>query len=205
MKEYELLKAQMLAELEDIVKYNLALYSTTAAILTFAFASNAHFLLCLLPYSILIPLCLLTERKRWAISDISTYMIVFLENDETGFAWETRRHLLDRSEESPNLWNKFGKWTEEIVSPRLSYFLIAILCTSAAIYKIIFSSQETTDSKQICISIIALLAFTVVAMLIIQANIRNYSKERDMRIAKWKKVKEIEERAKRDNSHSATE
>lgn len=204
MKEYELLRSQMLKEIGDVVKYNLALYSSTVAILTFAFASDAPFFLYLLPYAILLPLCLLTERKRSFISDLSTYMIVFLENDQTGFHWETRRHLLDKMGESPNLWKTIGRWTEKIISPRLSYFLTAFLCTVAAIYEILHSAEKTTDSqKSFCI--VAVVIFTAVAMLILGLNIRSYSKERDMRIARWRKVKEIEERAKRDNAHSATE
>ena len=193
----------MLAAVGDVVKYNLALYSASAAILTFAFSTDSPFFLCLLPYAILLPLCLLTERKRSDISDLSTYMIVFLENDQTGFAWETRRHLLDKLEESPSLWRKFGRWTSKIISPRLSYYLTAILCTSATIYKISCLPGETADNKRNFI--IAVVIFTIFILLIMQSNIHSYSQERGVRIEKWRKVKEIEERAKQDTNHNTTE
>ncbi|HIU49733.1 MAG TPA: hypothetical protein IAD22_01800 [Candidatus Limousia pullorum] len=67
--------------------------TTTVAILSFAIKENLTILF-LLPFCIIIPMSMRIAYSRSSLSKISSYMIVFLEEDLDGMQWETRNILL---------------------------------------------------------------------------------------------------------------
>lgn len=173
MKEYELLRAEMMDLFKAVTTYGTVLYSAVAAILAFALQRD-EFYLCLVPYVAILPLFLLSESKNRGICKIAAYMFVFLEGDE--FNWETRHHELDKLNEK--------KQKRGSVIP---YYYLAITCSVAALFKV-YANQATWLIKGI--EVVCVVAFTVVAIIIMKKNKVNYNATRDEYIDQWKAIKE---------------
>lgn len=96
MKEYEMLRAEMMDDYKTISQYNVVLYTATATILAFAI-KDGTFLSCLIPYCVLLPLYLICEAKRRGICRIAAYLNVYYEGTE--YNWERRHHVFDETVE----------------------------------------------------------------------------------------------------------
>lgn len=170
MKEYELLRNEMMESYRAITQYNTVLYTATATILALVLQRD-EYLLCLIPYIVIIPLFLLCESKRNGICRIAAYMNVFLEGDE--FNWERRHHLFDQ------------KKTRSRGSLHPYYFLM-LTCTGFSIYKIICGEYSCTA---MCIRIVAVLTLLIISLIVMKSKTVNYTKTRDELINDWREIK----------------
>ena len=185
MKEYEMLRAEMMDDYKTISQYNVVLYTATATILAFAI-KDGTFLSCLIPYCVLLPLYLICEAKRRVICRIAAYLNVYYEGTE--YNWERRHHVFDETVEK----NKKKRFFRSSSSP-LPYYCIAIVCSIASLIKIPYDSQCWYLSV---IEVACVVALTVIAILIMNANKTDYTDARNQYIKEWRAQKEAEETQK---------
>ena len=189
MKEYELLRAEMMQYYSEINSTQNILYTSVAAILAFSFNISAEtptspappfcFLLFLLPYMVVVPLFLACERKHKNVCKLGTYLCVFLEGNE--FKWESRHYVCD---DIPK--NRKRDWKSYFM-----YYTNLFVCSFISFLKLMEDSRLTWEIKVICtLLIIALFVFSYVFM---KTNTFNYVVERNKMIKEWKRIKELEQ------------
>ena len=84
--ESTMLREEIMLSMKTVKGYNNILYTTTVALLAFAF-NSANSALFLLPFIVLIPLFLLTKREMMQVMRIGAYILVFLEESSI-INWE---------------------------------------------------------------------------------------------------------------------
>lgn len=176
MQEYEVLRAEILADYSGIRAYENMLYTVVAAILVFTLQSDLYFL-CMIPYVVIMPVFFIVMSTKNGICKIATYMQVFLEGDN--YNWETRQYYFDEtktfSKDSPLKWRTHSQ-----------YYLLSLTCSAATIYKV-FVCDYTPAGKWLRIAAISVV--TLVIFVIIYCNTFDYSSEKRTMIAHWVKVK----------------
>ena len=177
MKEYELLRAEILEDYTHINQYENLLYTVVAAILVFSLQSN-WYLLCLIPYVVILPVFLIVMGIKSGICKIATYMQAFLEGAD--FNWETRHAYFDKT----YIPGKQGalKWRTHS-----QYYLLSAICSLAAIYKILVSNYSVVG---VCVRAIAVSIFTAFVFIVIFRNTLDYGKTKEKMLRHWRKVKE---------------
>lgn len=185
MKEYEMLRQELLQNYGDIKNYNSVMYTATAAILAFAWEMG-EYILCMLPLVVIVPLYLLCESKRNTICRLATYMYVFLEGDE--FRWERRHYEFDNNErehKEKNVKIKNRDWRGFI-----SHYTLVILCALLSIYKCLISCSYSYCGKTIRILIMA--SIVILCVVIMHENTIDYLKLRGKYIEEWEGIKRTE-------------
>lgn len=196
MKEYELLRQEILNNIQDIVQYNTLLYTVTVAVLAFAFEKESPFL-CLLPYVAIIPIYLCVEGYLVANSRIASYMIVFLEG--TDHNWETRLYkesLLDKRQQDPNMAQRISMLG---IPERMPHFFVAFICSACTIYKVIIKSTTAFEKWASIIFVFFITSMT--AIMMVQKSKRNVEVKRSY-MKRWQAVKAEEEAQKRKNNRN---
>lgn len=173
MKEYELLRNEIIENYKIISQYNSILFTTVAAVLAVAIVRNT-FYLCLVSYIAILPLYLASEAKHRSICRIASYLYVFLKGDD--FRWETRQYQFNNG--------KRRNWKSTI-----QYYLISVVCSSLAIYKL-WRGNYIVETKVIFIIIIAILTLIIVAFM--KFNYLSYNKTKEKMISDWQKIKSAE-------------
>lgn len=89
MKEYEMLRSEIMQKIELYNSLITFTITTVLGILTLAITTQKRMLF-LLTFCIIIPMSLRIAYYKTTIVKISAYMIVFLESKLSEFSWETR-------------------------------------------------------------------------------------------------------------------
>lgn len=185
MKEYELLRAEMMDLFKAVTQYGTVLYSAVAAILAFALQRD-EFYLCMVPYVAILPLFLLSESKNRGICKIAAYMYVFLEEDE--FHWEHRHHELE-------IINSKKQRRGSVIP----YYYLAITCSAAALFKV-YANQDGWALKGI--ESLIVIVITVISIIVMKKNKVNFNETRKEFITQWEAIKQSEKKAKEEQRSS---
>ena len=194
MSEYELLRAEILLRSEARTQYNNILYAVVAAILTYAFSQDNYFLF-LVPYIVILPLYLLSENSRRSTVRLATYMYVFLEGQE--YHWETRQWEQDKMNRAKRSTIAHYFY---LMKTRTQYFLVSLICSISATYKVISSNMDKTGK---CASFLFIWILAILVIIIMMINITDYTKIKYAFIQQWQAVKAAEEQEaqKRKNNN----
>lgn len=92
VKEYDMIRAEIMQKIELHNNLSTFTITTSVAVLSFAFSQNNAFLY-LIPFCIIIPMSLRISYYLSALTKLSSYMIVFLENNGV-YNWETNNREL---------------------------------------------------------------------------------------------------------------
>ena len=211
MKEYEMLRKEILDNISAIVQYNTLLYTATIAVLAFAFDKESSFL-CLLPYVAIIPIYLMVEERRGTNSFIASYMIVFLEGAEHN--WETRLYNREttrlqskenkskkKSAHSRGMLHRMKRTWKNLNTPaRIPYLFISGCCSILAIYEAIIKNATAREKWAL---VILIFCVTAIAVIIMASNTVSDSEIKKSDIKSWQAVKAVEEEAqKRENTRN---
>lgn len=154
-EEYKMIRKGLDQIYQTISNYNIALYTASGALFTFALGQDA-FYYCLTPLMVIIPLYLLGEEKHKEACKLGAYLYVFCEGKT--FKWERRNH-------------DFGityKGTRDIKGI-LQYVLLTIASCLLSILKIL-----TNPEIQSVFSIVP-ISLLIVCLFIIKKGRINYS------------------------------
>lgn len=92
MKEYEILRAEIMQKIE--LQNTLLTFTITTSVAVFAFAlSQNNILFYFLPFCVIIPMSIRIAYYTSSLTKLSAYMEVFLEGED-GYIWETRNRRL---------------------------------------------------------------------------------------------------------------
>ena len=170
-----MLRSEMMEDYKQISQYNVALYTVTATILTFALGRSEYYL-CLVPYLVAVPLFLMCEAKRKDICKIASYLAVYLEGDE--FNWETRHQLLEEYDGQRRNWQSL-----------LIYYLIPITCSGLSIYRIVYNYSNYGMWNRI----VSVIILTLGTLILMGVKTISYVSFRKNKRQEWKKHKAYEE------------
>ena len=178
-----MLRQEILDCISAIVQYNILL--VTAVVMVLAYAINSEsYLICLLPYLIVLPVHFMSEAKSMTTYKLSAYMIVYLEGNT--YHWESRHWKFS--------WILYKKMSLsdrilDYLHYHLHYYLIILSCTAAAIFKITIAF----DSNRMWVRIIVVCLLAVSMTVIIKLD--RSRRSRSGYIDTWKAVKKEEEEA----------
>lgn len=211
-KEYELLRQELVMDYESIRQYDYILYIGVAMILTFVFDSP-QFIMCMLPYFIIVPLFFMARQKNYGVCLIGSYLYVFLESEGTSYHWETRNKEYDETEVGYNDRRAEYVWKNEKKHPVYSkvikrligrewykfqtlskYYLLSLSCTSVTLYKLWVETQTQYSILVKTIITIVIFLFTIIMLILFRVQSFDYSAERNKMIKKWTMIKEAEKR-----------
>ncbi len=82
-EEIELLRAEIIQNYNAIAQYNCVLYTAVTAVLAFAVNSD-RYVMCLLPYVVMLPIHFLCETRSGNICRIGAYLYVFSGENLSG-------------------------------------------------------------------------------------------------------------------------
>lgn len=177
MSEYEILRAEMMENYTEINNCRSVLYAAVATILTFAVQSD-NYLMCLIPYLVIVPLFFLCESKHSKICWIGAYLYVYLEGDN--FNWENRHHKYDA---------RYPKDSKREWQATLMYYIVSSTCSALSIYKI-FCSEFTVFGQWVRAIIVFVLTLTII--IIMKKTTVQYVITRGAMIKQWKRLKDKE-------------
>ena len=175
-KEYGMLRNEILASYGGIRQYENIMYTSVAAILAFAIGSN-YYILCMIPYIVIISVYFIVMSTKAGICRIAMYMVVFLEGGE--FNWETRQ--LEYT------WTNFNDEARFPWRTHSQYYLLSWTCTISTLLKL-WNSNSTSTRLQILISI-AVMLFSLLVMLMFDKKIFSYGKTKKEMKKHWLEVK----------------
>ena len=178
--ESTMLREEIMLSMKTVKGYNNILYTTTVALLAFAF-NSANSALFLLPFIVLIPLFLLTKREMMQVMRIGAYILVFLEESSI-INWEKRLNSYDIL---------FKKNSHKHI-PLNAYLGLSLLCLTLSI--------SNTDYLNfyyygMCMTIIQLILF-LFSITVFGFLSPNYVKMKKEYIKQWELVKIKEETKK---------
>lgn len=180
MKEYEILRNEIINNLDSVRQYNSILYTVVASILAFTFDSK-NYLACMLPYIVIISIYNLTVSRHKGICKIGAYLNVFLEGED--YNWERRHAIFDKEYMDPAIsalnWKSLGR-----------FYLLSCVCSAITIYKLITEMSYNTTYKGVISLIIVIFSFFVCRYF--YKNAVDYIEEREKMIKHWEKIKEEE-------------
>ena len=191
MKEYEMLRQEILDNSQIIAQYNALLYTVTVAILAFSFEKESPFL-CLVPYVAIIPIYLLAEEQRKTTARIASYMIVFLEANNNEHQWETRLYKKTITRESESVLRHIFNLNRP---SKIPYLFVSFVCSICAICKAIISNSTNSEK---CLLVILILIPTVFTTVIMARNAKRYAHMKRSYIKQWQAIKDAEEAQKRN-------
>lgn len=175
-KEYGFLRDEILAQYGGIRQYENLMYTAVAAMLAFSIGSD-YYVLCMIPYIVIITVYFIVMATKGGIVRIATYMIVFLEGDE--FNWETRQ-----------LEYKWKNFKDEVKFPwrtHSQYYLLSFACTIASLLKLWNGTGETLLQKIIISAVIVI--FSLMIMILFYRKRFDYGIMKKEMIDHWKEVK----------------
>ena len=178
-----------------VAQYNSILYATAAAIMVVALDKD-NFIFCLIPYVVIFPLYILAESDKKGQCNLAAYLAVFYEGQE--YHWEIRHYKYAERSKTIASNNKKSplKRVLKKVAPRLDYFSMNLVCSFAAIYKIVCGEASYSIKWLQAISVIVLTATIITIMAI---NATDYVIEHNKAIKQWKAIKAAEEAQKLEN------
>ena len=169
-----MLRNEMMQCYNTIKDYNIALYSSTAVVLTFALQRQEYFL-CMIPMIIIVPLHLLSQNRKKSICYIASYLYFFLEGNE--YNWERRHEKYDLIFRKKSIW-----W----IDPH--YFLV-ITCGLCSIYKLLnrYSNEIKLQNGKIeYIKAFSILIICLIILVILRKTVIDYNSKRAEYIKQWR-------------------
>lgn len=123
LAEYNTLRTEILHKIE--LHNHLITITFTAVIAILAFAANTDDpFLFIIPLAVIIPLSMRISYYRSAISKLSAYIIVYLENHINGLNWESRNSKIV----------EFAKGNNHIRLVRHECLILSIICYGCYLY-----------------------------------------------------------------------
>lgn len=177
MGEYECLREEILKDYEGIRQYECVMYTVVVAVLAFAIESG-HYILCMIPYIIIMPIFHIVMGTKQGISKAATYMIVFLEGND--YHWETLHKKYDEKYIAKK--NDSLKW-----QTHSQYYLLSSVCSLLTMFMLIINNSYSTNYK-ISVSL-GVTAFTLIMFRIIYKNTFIYETTKPLMIDNWEKIK----------------
>lgn len=172
-KKYLMLREEIMYYYNIIHSSRKILYVALPAILTFAFSINEP-LLFMLPYSVIIPIYIVTIDYQYGMWRMGTYLLVFLEGKD--FNWEKRLHKLNT--ESTSQINRHAS------SYNLPFVVTSLCCTILFFLNIDYKNIDYKTISEIIFSIILTIGF----LLFIKFQ-KSPDKIKEAYIQEWKNVK----------------
>lgn len=173
IEEYKLLKQEIINNNNIMRNFQIALYSATGLILTFAFMQDEP-MICLLPYLVIIPLYLFRIKQSCDTIKVGAYMIVFLEGRE--FNWETR----------------FNKYEKSVNAKKVSCIDFMLLIIASFLAFLAKSGIPDINYVEYSIRLLIGVVSMALCMMILLIKRIEPEKEKANYIARWNKIKEEE-------------
>lgn len=184
--EYESLRDEIQRKVElhnNLITFTI---TTVVAIITVAFTKNVPYLF-LVPFCIIIPASYRVAYYRLALSKLSAYIVVFLEDHIDGLNWETRNTYAINTTSKNNI--KAVK--NLVVSHYYDFFVLSSICyLFFGISYIKNANYEICLFKDICFLVFPLSL--ILWELIVTIRIGKANKIKNEWVKKWKEVKETE-------------
>lgn len=177
IKEYEILREEMLQKIELHNSLITFMITTVVALLTFSLTQDEP-LLYLLPFCIIIPITMRVTYYRTMMIKLSAYIIVYLEKEVKGLKWETRNTLFANSEDK-QLYNDLT------ISHYYEGFLLSIVSYSLYVYTL-------TNGKKLNCEVIVCAILPIILVIwewIITKRISCFHKEKNKWIREWENFK----------------
>lgn len=179
-KEYDALRNEINQKIELHNSLLTFTITTTVAILTFALSQN-NAILYLIPFCIIIPMSMRIAYYRSAMSKLSAYIIVFLEENLEGMNWETRNATLTKK--------ILGKKLEFKIPTTLRYYECLILSVVCYIcYFNEYVKNKDINMQTVCSLCLPLLL--VIWEIIVTKRINSMDKEKQAWINIWNGLQE---------------
>lgn len=176
IKEYDNLRHEINQKIELHNTLLTFTITTTVAVLALALSQGTT-ILYLIPFCILIPMSMRIAYYRSAMSKLSAYMIVFLENKIDGVKWETRNAKIINAESN----NKMFQLRKFIILPYYECLILAIICYFLYIFDYL---QDKTINPMVIVN--TLWPFSLVVWeLQITKRINSLHEEKDYWIRRW--------------------
>lgn len=185
-QEYKLLRDEILADYSGIRQYENVMYTSVAAILAFSINSN-HYILCMIPYLVIISIYSIVMSTKGGICKIAMYLAVFSEGEE--FNWERRQ-----------LKYKWGNFKDERRFPwrtHSQYYLLSFVCSTSTLI-ILWGNQTYSNRYKEIVTIIVLL-FSLLVMVFFYKKTFSYAKSKKEMKAHWLEIKNSEREEKKIN------
>lgn len=180
VKEYDMIRAEIMQKIELHNNLSTFTITTSVAVLSFAFSQNNAFLY-LIPFCIIIPMSLRISYYLSAMTKLSSYMIVFLENDGV-YNWETNNRELINTRISKKKNRVFDftsqRYYEHLILSIVCYFLYAINYI-----------QYNQFDWTIFINLLWPLLLVAFEGMVTR-HLNSMDKEKNARVQEWKKLKE---------------
>lgn len=176
-KEYLMIREEIMYYYNVIHSSRNILYVALAAILTFAISKKEP-LLCMIPYSVIIPIYIVTIDYQYGMWRMGTYLAVFLEGQS--FNWERRLHEL-------NTQPKKGI-NRHASSYHWPFIITSLCCTILFFLKINYKNIDYKAVLEIIFSVLLTIGFLLFIMVQ-----KSPDKIKQTYIDEWRNIKEIKE------------
>lgn len=181
IKEYDMLREEIMQKIE--LHNNLLIFTITTcvAILSFAFSQNNAFLY-LIPFCVVIPMSLRIAYYLSAMVKLSSYMIVFLEEGDCGYNWET----LNKAFTNNRITQKKNGIFDFTVQRYYEFIILSLVCYILYIINYVQNNQFDI--------LMALNLLWPMLLVIFEAYItkrlNSFDKEKNEKVQEWQKLKE---------------
>ena len=178
IKEYDNLRNEINQKIELHNTLLTFTITTTVAVLTFALSQNKP-ILYLIPFCVLIPMSMRIAYYRSAMSKLSAYMIVFLEENIDGVKWETRNAALINKSLNKKKINNLTV---------LRYYECLILAIVCYIFYVI----DFIKDRDICVIVVINILWPlslVIWEVLVTKRINSADKEKKYWIEQWNAIK----------------
>lgn len=123
MEEYRSLRDEINQKVSLQNTLIIFLYTASLSLITLSFSENIP-ILCLAPICIILPIVRRIMYYRFSIMKISSYLIIFYEEKDTGIYWETAQNTIP----DVNLNQTFLKYYEPLLTQIICIVLYCISC-----------------------------------------------------------------------------
>lgn len=181
IKEYDMLREEIMQKIE--LHNNLLTFTITTcvAILSFAFSQDNAFLY-LIPFCIVIPMSLRIAYYLSAMVKLSSYMIVFLEEGDCGYNWET----LNKAFTNDRVNQKKNGMFDFTVQRYYEFIILSLVCY--ILYIINYVQNNQFDNLMVLNLLWPMLL--VIFEVYITKRLNSSDKEKNDKVQEWQKLKE---------------
>lgn len=155
--------------------------TTCVAILSFAFSQDNAFLY-LIPFCVVIPMSLRIAYYLSALVKLSSYMIVFLEEEDCGYNWET----LNKAFTNNRITQKKNGIFDFTVQRYYEFIILSLVCY--ILYIINYVQNNQFDILMVLNLLWPMLL--VIFEVYITKRLNSFDKEKNDKVQEWQKLKE---------------
>lgn len=181
IKEYDMLREEIMQKIE--LHNNLLIFTITTCvpILSFAFSQSNAFLY-LIPFCVVIPISLRIAYYLSALVKLSSYMIVFLEDGNCGYNWET----LNKAFINNRIVQKKNRIFDFTVQHYYEFIILSLVCY--ILYVINYVQNNQFDFFMVLNLSWPMLL--VIFEAYITKRLNSFDKEKNDKVQEWQKLKE---------------